>query len=284
MKTDKKAIKKRWYIIVALTAVLVIVCIFCFVRWERKSSALSFQFEETAYDYKNEYCLVNLSYPQMVGSRDKEKESKINRLIEDDVKKLMELAAPDEENGYIFVIGTFLYEIEYTDEKFISISYDGYAQYASPGKGFESSMMATTIDCEEMKVLELKDVVSDLDGLCQMLMEDRFEHITAWEGRTGDYKMSDIYSYGDEDWSYLLLEELNGNDREIEWYIKKRKMSLLDWWSILWGNDVDEALVDKDFVIVDLQFMGAGVAHNEFAIEMEQIRELLKEDFVKSML
>ena len=131
--------------------------------------------------------------------------------------------------------------------------------------------MATTIDCEEMKVLELKDVVSDLDGLCQMLMEDRFEHITAWEGRTGDYKMSDIYSYGDEDWSYLLLEELNGNDREIEWYIKKRKMSLLDWWSILWGNDVDEALVDKDFVIVDLRFMGAGVAHNEFAIEMEQI-------------
>lgn len=280
----KKVAKKGWCITAAVMAVSVIVCIFCFVRWERKSSDLSFQFEETAYDYKNEYCLVNLSYPQMVGSRDKEKESKINRLIEDDVKKLMELAAPDEENGYIFEIGTFLYEIEYADEKFISISYDGYAQYFSPGKGFDSSMMATTIDCEEMKVLELKDVVSDLDGLCQMLMEDRFEHITAWEGRTGDYKMSDIYSYGDEDWLYLLLEELNGNDREIEWYIKKRKMSLLDWWSILWGNDVDEALVDKDFVIVDLQFMGAGVAHNEFAIEMEQIRELLKEDFVKSML
>ena len=280
----KKVAKKGWCITAAVMAVSVIVCIFCFVRWERKNSDLSFQFEETAYDYKNEYCLVNLSYPQMVGSRDKEKESKINRLIEDDVKKLMELAAPDEENGYIFEIGTFLYEIEYADEKFISISYDGYAQYFSPGKGFDSSMMATTIDCEEMKVLELKDVVSDLDGLCQMLMEDRFEHITAWEGRTGDYKMSDIYSYGDEDWSYLLLEELNGNDREIEWYIKKRKMSLLDWWSILWGNDVDEALVDKDFVIVDLQFMGAGVAHNEFAIEMEQIRELLKEDFVKSML
>ena len=281
----KKVAKKDGCIIAAVTAVLVIVCIFCFVRWERKSSDLSFQFEETTYTYKDEYYDVfKLVYLQMVGSRDKEKESKINRLIEDDVKKLMELAAPDEVNGYTFVIGTFHYEIEYADEKFISISYIGYAKYFSPGKGFESSMMATTIDCEEMKVLELKDVVSDLDGLCQMLMEDRFEHITAWEGRTGDYKMSDIYSYGDEDRSYLLLEELNGNDRDIEWYIKKRKMSLLDWWSILWGNDVDEALVDKDFVIVDLQFMGAGVAHNEFAIEMEQIRELLKEDFVKSML
>ncbi len=284
MKTTQKSIKKRWYIIVAVMAVLVIVGIFCFVRWERKSSALSFQFEEKVYDYENEYCLVNLSYPQMVGSWDKEKESKINRLIEDDVKKLMELAAPDEENGYIFVIGTFLYEIEYADEKFISISYNGYAQYHSPGKGFDSSMMATTIDCEEMKVLELKDVVSDLDGLCQMLMEDRFEHITAWEGRTGDYKMSDIYSYGDEDQSYLLLEELNGNDREIEWYIKERKMSFSDRWSAFWGDEVDKALAGKDFVIVDLQFMGAGVAHNEFAIEMEQIRELLKEDFVKSML
>ena len=95
----KKEAKKGWCITAAVMAVSVIVCIFCFVRWVRKSSALSFQFEETAYDYKNEYCLVNLSYPQMVGSRDKEKESKINRLIEDDVKKLMELAAPDEENG-----------------------------------------------------------------------------------------------------------------------------------------------------------------------------------------
>ena len=280
----KKVAKNGWGITAAVMAVSVIVCIFCFVRWERKSSALSFQFEETVYDYENEYCRVKLSYPQMAGNSDKEKESKINRLIEADIKKLMELVAPDEEYGYIFTIGNRFYEIEYADEKFISISYDGYAQYHSPGKGFNSSMMATTIDCEEMKVLELKDVVSDLDGLCQMLMEDRFEHITAWEGRTGDYKMSDIYSYGDEDRSYLLLEELNGNDREIEWYIKKRKMSLLDWWSIFWGNDVDEALVDKDFVIVDLRFMGAGVAHNEFAIEMEQIRELLKEYFVKSML
>lgn len=128
----KKVAKKGWCITAAVMAVSVIVCIFCFVRWERKSSDLSFQFEETTYDYKNEYCLVNLSYPQMVGSRDKEKESKINRLIEDDVKKLMELAAPDEENGYIFEIGTFLYEIEYADDKFISISYDGYFKQNLP--------------------------------------------------------------------------------------------------------------------------------------------------------
>ena len=54
----KKVAKKGWCITAAVMAVSVIVGIFCFVRWERKSSDLSFQFEETAYDYKNEYCLV----------------------------------------------------------------------------------------------------------------------------------------------------------------------------------------------------------------------------------
>ena len=64
-------------------AVSVIVCIFCFVRWERKSSDLSFQFEETTYTYKDEYYDVDkLVYLQMVGSRDKEKERKINQLLE----------------------------------------------------------------------------------------------------------------------------------------------------------------------------------------------------------
>ena len=241
MKTDKKA-KKFCHITAAVMVVLVIVGIFCFVRWERKSSALSFQFEETVYDYENEYCRVKLSYPQMTGNSDKEKESKINRLIEADIKKLMELAAPDEEYGYIFTIGNRFYEIEYADEKFISISYDGWAEYQPPGRGLHFSMMATTIDCEEMKVLELKDVVSDLNGLCQMLMEDRFKHITAWDGEPDldFYKVSTTYSR--EGAERDLLEALNGNDREIEWYIKERKMSFSERWSAFWGDEVDKAL------------------------------------------
>ena len=51
----KKVAKKGWCITAAVMAVSVIVCIFCFVRWERKSSDLSFQFEETTYTYKDEY-------------------------------------------------------------------------------------------------------------------------------------------------------------------------------------------------------------------------------------
>ena len=92
----KKVAKKGWCITAAVMAVSVIVCIFCFVRWERKNSDLSFQFEETTYTYKDEYCSVeDLVYLQMVGSRNKEKERKINQLLEDDRKKVLELAIPD---------------------------------------------------------------------------------------------------------------------------------------------------------------------------------------------
>ena len=270
----------------AVMAVSVIVCIFCFVRWERKSSDLSFQFEETTYTYKDEYYDVDkLVYLQMVGSRDKEKERKTNQLLEDDRKKVMEMEPPDSypDDGweYRFHVGTHRCDVEYADEKFISISYSGWVVRQRKGPyGLPTTMMATTIDCEEMKVLELKDVVSDLNGLCQMLMEDRFKHITAWDGEPDldFYKVSTTYSR--EGAERDLLETLNGNDREIEWYIKERKMSFSERWSAFWGDEVDKALAGKDFVIVTLR----DYYYHEYAIDMRQIRELLKEDFVKSML
>ena len=99
----KKVAKKGWCITAAVMAVSVIVCIFCFVRWERKSSDLSFQFEETTYTYQDEYYDVfKLVYLQMVGSRDKEKERKINQLLEDDRKKVLELAIPDPDEELSF--------------------------------------------------------------------------------------------------------------------------------------------------------------------------------------
>ena len=39
--------------------------------------------------------MEDLVYLQMVGSRNKEKERKINQLLEDDRKKVLELAIPD---------------------------------------------------------------------------------------------------------------------------------------------------------------------------------------------
>ena len=254
------------------------------MRWERKSSDLSFQFEETTYTYQDEYYDVfKLVYLQMVGSRDKEKERKINQLLEDDRKKVMEMEPPDSypDDGweYGFYVGTHRCDVEYADEKFISISYSGWVVRQRKGPyGFPATMMATTIDCEEMKVLELKDVVSDLNGLCQMLLDDRFEGITLWDGVGDLEKVSTTYRWAGAECG--LLEDLNGDDRDIEWYIKEREMSFSERWSAFWGDDVDKALAGKDFVIVTLR----DYYYHEYAIDMRQIRELLKEDFVKSML
>ena len=35
------------------------------------------------------------------------------------------------------------------------------------------------------------------------------------------------------------MDGFNGNDREIEWYIKERKMSFSERWSAFWGDEVD---------------------------------------------
>lgn len=82
---------------------IVIVCAVCFGRWGQENSDLSFQFEKTVYTYKDEYCSVeDLVYLQMVGSRNKEKERKINQLLEDDRKKVLELAIPDPDEELSF--------------------------------------------------------------------------------------------------------------------------------------------------------------------------------------
>ena len=57
-------------------------------------------------------------------------------------------------------------------------------------------------------------------------------------------------------------------------------MSFSERWSAFWGDDVDKALAGKDFVLVTLR----DYYYHEYAIDMRQIRELLKEDFVESML
>ena len=51
-------------------------------------------------------------------------------------------------------------------------------------------------------------------------------------------------------------------------------MSFSERWSAFWGDDVDKALAGKDFVIVTLR----DYYYHEYAIDMRQIRELLKEE------
>ena len=55
-------------------------------------------------------------------------------------------------------------------------------------------------------------------------------------------------------------------------------MSFSERWSAFWGDDVDKALAGKDFVIVTLR----DYYYHEYAIDMRQIRELLKKTLWKA--
>ncbi|MDE7253485.1 MAG: hypothetical protein K2O32_11160 [Acetatifactor sp.] len=209
-------------------------------------------FSEKTYEYHSENMSATLSYPQITGSRDTEKEKKINKLIEDDIIKIIELDTPDE-YGRILDVGVRTYEIKYANEKVISIAYYGWIGRLAAGSGLPATMFTTTIDIEEEKVLELSDVICDMDGLYEQLKDDRFEHITAWEGETGYYKITTDF-YCDEDLREALLSG------KMEWYVD--------------GDNL---------VVADLEYRGGGVGYNEYAGDIEQLDGIIDNDFRKKI-
>lgn len=76
------------------------------------------------------------------------------------------------------------------------------------------SETVTNIDIEKEKILSLEDIIADYNVLYDMLMADKFENTTKWEGQAGQYKISEEYSSAER-----LMKELKGDDEDIEWYI-----------------------------------------------------------------
>ena len=105
-------------------------------------------------------------------------------------------------------------------------------------------------DKEKEKILSLKDIIADYNVLYDMLMADKFEKTTKWEGQAGQYKISGEYSSAER-----LMKELKGDDENIEWYID-----------------------DEYFVIV---ILGGCTDYNEYAISLQDARLFLQKDFIK---
>lgn len=81
-----------------------------------------------------------------------------------------------------------------------------------------------------------------------MLMADKFENTTKWEGQAGQYKISGEYSSAER-----LMKELKGDDEDIEWYID-----------------------DGYFVIV---IFGGHTDYNEYAISLQDAGLFLQKEF-----
>ena len=216
-----------------------------------KSDSLSISCVRQEFKLNDEWCDAHIDYPQLSGMEDEEKEKRLNIMIEKDAMKVLERDVSDKEgNEGRFTVGLD-YDIKYMDDQIISILYTGW--FGAVGARCPAIAIVTTIDMKEERVLTLENVVADYELLYDLLMADKFENITNWDGMVGQYTVSQEYEHKIS----TLSENLNGDDRDIEWYID-----------------------DEYFVIVILRGMPD---YNEYAISLQDARDFLKKDFLKKI-
>lgn len=205
------------------------------------------------YEVKNITTDVEIQYPKLTGFEDNAKENRINSLIEDDAKRLMDSLLQTEwlEESQLCV--WLDCEITYLNDDLLSIFYTGQYGFIVPAQGPDAVAMATTIDLEKEEILNLKDIITDLSGMEQMLLNDEFENISVWDGEISTLRISQ--EYGGEA-KELLTEGLQSDGteakRNIEWYIK-----------------------DNNLVIVSLRSY-----YNEYAASLSQVQNLMTEEFL----
>lgn len=107
------------------------------------------------------------------------------------------------------------------------------------------------------KILTLNDVVNDFDALCGMLVEDRFENVTMWDGRKGERKISE---------RYIQDEGLAGSLQKEEWDITA-------------GTNFGWYVNGRQFVIV----LNEVVTYNEFAIDISEVEDILDHGFLEML-
>lgn len=238
----------KLFIIIGITGILSVFLYFYNLELRRNKDASVF-LTKCELKLSDEQYETFIDYPQLSGMQDKEKEKRLNELIKKDVMKILEHDNPDDEWCFSAILN---YKIMYRDNRIISILYEGSYGAILPGRGQPDTAMVTTVDMEEEKILSLEDVVADYNELYDMLMADKFENTTKWEGQAGQYKISEEYSNSER-----LMGELKGDDEDIEWYID-----------------------DEHFVIV---IFSGRTDYNEYAIGLQDAKVFLKKIFYKKI-
>ena len=125
---------------------------------------------------------IQVCYPQIQGLDDEGKEKRINYQIRKDATRLVSGELYKNDNLW----HNLDYEIKLVNGEIISILYEGFSGvnigYPGAGHRTEPEILATTVDIESGKRLKLSDIITDFDTLAELLVEDKFEGITKWEG------------------------------------------------------------------------------------------------------
>ena len=176
-------IKNKKWIIVFLLLILIV----CFkVIYERQS--ISFTVNQKMYTNYNGHNNITIYFPQLSGMRDKEKEFKINVLIEEDIKKILSQSPLYAESNLFLYLN---YEVELLSKNIISIVYRGSEGAAVNNHSqIPCIFMATTINFEKEAVLSLNDFITDFDELSRLLLADKFKNISTWDEERRAQKIS----------------------------------------------------------------------------------------------
>ncbi len=213
---------KKWIIVF-----LLLILIVCFkVIYERQS--ISFTVSQKMYTNYNGHNNITIYFPQLSGMRDKEKEFKINVLIEEDIKKILSQSPLYAESNLFLYLN---YEVELLSKNIISIVYRGSEGAAVNNHSqIPCIFMATTINFEKEAVLSLNDFITDFDELSRLLLADKFKNISTWDEERRAQKIS--WSYEGEKEKLLLEQLINAKDFDlahhyIEWYTDGKNLIIV---------------------------------------------------------
>ena len=207
------------------------------------------------YSNQRRHNEIQIFYPQIQGLDDEGKEKRINYQIRKDATRLVSGIVYEKDNLW----HNLDYEIKFLNGKMISVCYKGRSGATIAVERGWPNILTTTVDIEAGKVLRLKDVVTDFDTLCEMLVEDEFEGITKWEGVAGNM-VSQQYGYPKE---------------SVDW-IKER---MKEGWVSLDATNFDWYTDGSRFVIVISKWN----TYDEFAIDLSEVEDILDSEFLEKL-
>ncbi len=189
---------------------------------------------------------IQVCYPQIQGLDDEGKEKRINYQIRKDATKLIGGEAY-EKNRLACGLD---YEIKFFNGEIISVHYEGRCGGITRGRGIPPVILATNMDIESGKLLKLNDIITNFDTLAELLVEDRFEGITKWEGVASTFSQD----YGDtKDGMEKWLKE----SKNLGWYTDGSKFVIMittKYWS-----------------------------YDEFAIDLSEVEDILDSEFLEKL-
>ena len=247
---NRKTVKGK--IAIALISMVILIfanCLTAAGNWEEISAI------RKVYRNERRDNDIEVFYPKIEGLDDEGKEKRINYQIRKDATRLV--------YGELYEKGRLAcwldYKIKCFNGEIISVCYEGLWGGVAKGQGLEPAILTTTVDIEAGKILRLKDVVTDFDTLCEMLIEDEFEGITKWDGVAGN-TVSQKYGYPKE---------------SVDW-IKER---MKEGWVSRDGTSFDWYTDGSRFVIVISKWN----TNDEFAIELSEVEDILDSEFLEKL-